>query len=75
MSGLKTSGMVYIAYRKADRKKDRHFLKYLLLCYAVAYPHLERSGMSTACPRSASAHLYHADGRLTSCDRAATDCI
>ena len=46
-----------------------------MLCYAVACPHLERSGMSTACPRSASAHLYHADGRLTSCDGAATDCI
>ena len=46
-----------------------------LLCYAVACPHLKRSGMSTACPRSASAHLYHADGRLTSCDGAATDCI
>ena len=47
----------------------------VMLCYAVACPHLERSGMSTACPRSASAHLYHADGRLTSCDGAATDCI
>ena len=46
-----------------------------VLCYAVACPHLERSGMSTACSRSASAHLYHADGRLTSCDGAATDCI
>ena len=46
-----------------------------LLCYAVACPHLERSGMSTACSRSASAHLYHTDGRLTSCDGAATDCI
>ena len=47
----------------------------LLLCNAVACPHLERSGMSTACSRSASAHLYHTDGRLTSCDGAATDCI
>ena len=46
-----------------------------MLCYAVACPHLERSGMSTACSRSASAHLYHTDGRLTSCDGAATDCI
>ena len=26
--------------------------------------------MSTACSRSASAHLYHADSRLTSCDGA-----
>ena len=46
-----------------------------MLCYAVACPHLKRSGKSTACPRSASAHLYHADGRLTSCDGAATECI
>ena len=47
----------------------------VLVCYAVACPLLERSGMSTACSRSASAHLYHTDGRLTSCDGAATDCI
>ena len=54
----------------------RHFYNgHLLLCNAVACPHLVRSGMSTACSRSASAHLYHADGRLTSCDGAATDCI
>ena len=46
-----------------------------MLCNAVACPHLERSGMSTACSRSASAHLYHTDGRLTSCDGAVTDCI
>ena len=41
-----------------------------LLCNAVACPHLERSGMGTACSRSASAHLYHADSRLTPCDGA-----
>ena len=43
----------------------------LMLCYAVACPHLERSGMSTACSRSASAHLYHAGSRLLPCDGAA----
>ena len=43
----------------------------LLLCNAVACPHLERSGISTACSRSASAHLYHAGSRLLQCDGAA----
>ena len=43
----------------------------LLLCNAVACPHLERSGMGTACSRSASAHLYHAGSRLLPCDGAA----
>ena len=43
----------------------------ILLCNAVACPHLERSGMSTACSRSASAHLYHAGSRLLPCDGAA----
>ena len=47
----------------------------VLLCNAVVCPHLKRSGMNTACSRSASAHLYHTDGRLTSCDGAVTDCI
>ena len=41
-----------------------------LLCNAVTCPHLERSGMGTACSRSASAPLYHADSRLTPCDGA-----
>ena len=43
----------------------------VMLCYAVACPHLERSGMGTACSRSASAHLYHAGSRLLPCDGAA----
>ena len=43
----------------------------LLLCNAVACPHLERSGMGTACSRLASAHLYHAGSRLLPCDGAA----
>ena len=43
----------------------------LLLCNAVACPHLERSAMGTACSRSASAHLYHAGSRLLPCDGAA----
>ena len=38
---------------------------------AVACSHLERSGMGTACSRSASAHLYHAGSRLLPCDGAA----
>ena len=42
-----------------------------MLCNAVACPHLERSGMGTACSRSASAHLYHAGSRLLPCDGAA----
>ena len=42
-----------------------------LLCNAVACPHLERSGMGTACSRSASAHLYHAGSRVLPCDGAA----
>ena len=42
-----------------------------VLCNAVACPHLERSGMGTACSRSASAHLYHAGSRLLPCDGAA----
>ena len=42
-----------------------------MLCNAVACPHLERSGMGTACSKSASAHLYHADSRLLPCDGAA----
>ena len=57
------------------RQTHRFNIGPVLLCNAVACPHLERSGMSTACSRSASAHLYHTDGRLTSCDGAATDCI
>ena len=60
---------LWSAFHQSDQ------LQLLMLCYAVACPHLERSGISTACPRSASAHLYHADGRLTSCDGAATECI
>ena len=47
------------------------YVHFHLLCNAVACPHLERSGMGTACSRSASAHLYHADSRLTPCDGAA----
>ena len=43
----------------------------LLLCNAVACPHLVRSGMGTACSRSASARLYHAGSRLLPCDGAA----
>ena len=43
----------------------------LVLCNAVACPHLERSGMGTACSRSASAHLYHAGSRLLPYDGAA----
>ena len=43
----------------------------LVLCNAVTCPHLERSGMGTACSRSASAHLYQESSRLTSCDGAA----
>ena len=62
-----------------NRRKVHAVKRYLqavkVLCNAMACPHLERSGMSTACSRSASAHLYHTDGRLTSCDGAATDCI
>ena len=42
-----------------------------LLCNAVACPHLVRSGMGTACSRSASVHLYHAGSRLLPCDGAA----
>ena len=42
-----------------------------MLYYAVACPHLERSGMSTACSRSASTHLYHAGSRPLPCDGAA----
>ena len=42
-----------------------------VLCNAVACPHLVRSGMGTACSRSASAHLYHAGSRLLPCDGAA----
>ena len=43
----------------------------IMLCNAVACPHLVRSGMGTACSRSASAHLYHAGSRLLPCDGAA----
>ena len=42
-----------------------------MLCNAVTCPHLVRSGMGTACSRSASAHLYHAGSRLLPCDGAA----
>ena len=43
----------------------------LMICNAVACPHLKRSGMGTACSRSVSAHLYHAGSRLLPCDGAA----
>ena len=41
----------------------------VMLCCGLPSP--ERSGMSTACSRSASAHLYHAGSRLLPCDGAA----
>ena len=49
----------------------RHPDNQVLLCNAVACPHLVRSGMGTACSRSVSAHLYHAGSRLLPCDGAA----
>ena len=45
-----------------------------MLCNAVACPDPVRSGTGTTYSRSASAYLYHAGSRLTSCD-GAVDCM
>ena len=63
-------GTIFIIFEKCYWRFLQLILE-LLLCHAVACPHLERSGMGTACSRSASAHLYHAGSRLLPCDGAA----
>ena len=56
--------------RKFGSAQNPHYKLIKMLCNAVTCPHLERSGMSTACSRSASAHLYHEDSKLTPGDGA-----